>query len=584
MTPELWKKINRIYHEALELKADQRTAFLKSACADDEKLLRQVCLLIGFHEREGGFLESPAVAIAAKVAAADNPKRHDEASARILITIAKGPREGKTLVFSGHKTCVFGRANDCYEVLPEKDLTVGRHHIMLEVNAPDISITDLGSVNGTLVNGRKLGGGRDADPTIGSHKPKSQSTQLHHGDHIQIGDTLLEVKIEAPMVCPICKQRTHVCSPAGGMSRESVLCEECSVLIRNTVCREALIKPVASPKTFCDLCKKVINDEGILPRQRNYLCESCRARIADDKKALKKLLDTTAHSWKSKGSPSIKGFELSKTLGSGSMGTSYLAKDKNNKQKVVVKVVFSKVIPDTLLQSDLLSRFDEIRNLRHANITEILDFGSASNAFYVVSNYCDKGNVGDLMARRNGKIGVDEAIPIMRQVLEGLAFAHKKGFFHGNLKPENILLSGSEGSVMARLSDFGLSYNLQQAGIGKTTLPEDSRIFPFTPNELLTGLDSPGPISDVWSIAAVFYFMLTSKFPHGSQREAGSIGELIESKIVPINKWGSGLMPELSQMIDVSLGSRENRYRHAGEMLDVIKQIQNKIVRLTLVT
>lgn len=581
MMSERWKQISHIYHEALGLKANQRAAFLNKACANDKELLRQINALMESHEKGSGFLESPAVAIAAKAIAADGLKRSPgEASARVLVTITKGPREGKTLAFSGHRMCVFGRANDCYEILPENDPTVGRHHFMLEVRAPDVSIRDLGSLNGTLVNGRRLGGRMDADAAARQH-PGSQSMQLHHGDKIQIGDTVLEVAVEAPVGCAVCGQSTRLCAPLiRGASAQTALCDSCLALALDNVRREAAVASVA--KVICDLCKKDVGAESGPFRQGNYICEACRARMAEDKTVLKKFLDTTSHSWKRGGAPPIRDLEFRKTLGRGRLGTSYLARDKGGKRQVVVKVVFSKAIPDTVTQPELLSQFSQIRSLRHPNIVEVIDFGSAGNTFYVVSDYCTAGNVGQLMARRKGRLGMNEAAPIMLQILEGLAFAHKNGLFHGDLKPENILLNGDEGKWVARISDLGLSRTLQQAGIGNMLSMESASDFPFTPSELLTGSGTPGPASDVWSIAAVFYFMLAGRLPHDSQPEMDPLGTQIESPIVPISERCPDMMPEFAQLIDGSLRSGASRYRNADEMLAAMRKAHNKVIRLTL--
>jgi len=71
------------------------------------------------------------------------------------------------------------------------------------------------------------------------------------------------------------------------------------------------------------------------------------------------------------------------------------------------------------------------------------------------------------MARAGGRIPLDQAAPIMLQALAGLAFAHEKGIVHRDLKPQNILLCGSKASLTAKVTDFGLAKNFQNAGLTK---------------------------------------------------------------------------------------------------------------------
>jgi len=77
-------------------------------------------------------------------------------SAKIQIKISQGQDAGKVFTFTEHDTFVFGRMDDCHACLPD-DTQVSRHHFLLEVNPPQACLRDLGSLNGTHVNGKKFG-------------------------------------------------------------------------------------------------------------------------------------------------------------------------------------------------------------------------------------------------------------------------------------------------------------------------------------------------------------------------------------------------------------------------------------------
>lgn len=78
---------------------------------------------------------------------------------KVTLTIVRGPKKGDTFTFDQHDTLLCGRLPDNHVCLPEDNL-VSRHHCILEVNPPDVRIRDLGSANGTYINGKEYGAGK----------------------------------------------------------------------------------------------------------------------------------------------------------------------------------------------------------------------------------------------------------------------------------------------------------------------------------------------------------------------------------------------------------------------------------------
>src|SRR4029450_10715290 len=77
---------------------------------------------------------------------------------RVCLAVVAGPIQGRQFAFEAHDTFLFGRSPDCHAQLAEADGTASRHHFLLEVNPPAARLRDLGSLNGTYVNGTKYGG------------------------------------------------------------------------------------------------------------------------------------------------------------------------------------------------------------------------------------------------------------------------------------------------------------------------------------------------------------------------------------------------------------------------------------------
>ena len=128
--------------------------------------------------------------------------------------------------------------------------------------------------------------------------------------------------------------------------------------------------------------------------------------------------------------------------------------------------------------------------------------------------YCNSGNLLDFVDFHNIRFTEKEIIPIMLGVLDGLAYAHSKGFVHRDLKPQNILLAKENINLIAKISDFGLSKNFTQAGFsGMTVTGSYAGSYPFMPREQVTNFKYVKPVSDVWSIAATLYFVITGELP-----------------------------------------------------------------------
>jgi serine/threonine-protein kinase len=79
----------------------------------------------------------------------------------VTLLFTRGPLTGRTFVFTEPTTCSIGRSRDCTICLPQvaEHLDVSRHHCVLEIVPPTLRVRDLGSLNGTFVNGKKIGQG-----------------------------------------------------------------------------------------------------------------------------------------------------------------------------------------------------------------------------------------------------------------------------------------------------------------------------------------------------------------------------------------------------------------------------------------
>lgn len=387
-------------------------------------------------------------------------------SASIQLRISEGSAKGKAFDFAAHDTFLLGRHPDCHVHLPD-DSFVSRHHFILEVCPPQACVRDLGSRNGTYVNGRKIGGRKEGEsPEEGARRAYPEVT-LKHGDRIQVGDTALEVAVKQA-------------APAAAVPAAP---------------------PVPSfdelnPQQLADLLLKAAK-KGKAPR-----------------------LD-------------IPGYEIGKELGRGGFGVVFRARRLSDGVPVAIKVLLPRVAVKPAEMEKFLREMSITSQLRHANIIKLYDQGHCEGIPYFIMEYCDGGSLWDFIMKHGGKVPLETAWPIMLAALDGLAHAHQQRIVHRDLKPQNILLDRG----VARISDFGLAKNFQQAGFSGLSITGNYAGTPlFMPREQLINFKHLKPTSDVWSIAATFYFMLTGAFPYPFTKDRDPIDVILNAAVVPIEK------------------------------------------------
>jgi eukaryotic-like serine/threonine-protein kinase len=207
-------------------------------------------------------------------------------------------------------------------------------------------------------------------------------------------------------------------------------------------------------------------------------------------------------------------YRLEETLRTGKTGQAYRARDttQTSDTPVALKVLKPGGRFDPAFQTLFFSELEAVSDLEHGNIARVLDFGEDGVRYFVVSEWVPDGSLNTWLQRETRDAARPErslALELMRQAAEALSYAHRKGVVHGQLEPENMLLTRIGSGYALKLSDFALSRLIASSGAEDATLPNEAR---YVSPEHVMGLSVASP-SDVYSLGVVMYHAFTGLVP-----------------------------------------------------------------------
>jgi serine/threonine protein kinase len=265
--------------------------------------------------------------------------------------------------------------------------------------------------------------------------------------------------------------------------------------------------------------------------------------------------------------PGVQGYQVQAEIGRGRFGAVYRATREADGYPVAMKLVMPRV---AVAEDDchaVLIAVNRTRRLLHPHISPLLECGLDGRTLYFVTEYCDGGNLRGLLAQRGRPLFWEEARPLLLPCLDALAYAHGCDVIHRGINPQNVLLSRQDGRAIARLADFAVGHNLETAGFGGLMATGDYHVdYHFLPREQVTDFRTSSAASDLWSLAATFYYALSGQFPYDF-RGRDPIEVILHDAPRPIRVSNPMLPQPVAEVIDRALtGDPLQRFRTAAEM------------------
>ena len=265
-------------------------------------------------------------------------------------------------------------------------------------------------------------------------------------------------------------------------------------------------------------------------------------------------------------------YVLRELLGVGGMATVYRATDDTG------SVCAVKILHPGKAQTDEVKRFEReflaLRDLRHPSVVQVYEAGVAGDYPWIAMEYVEGSDLGSLVDRWTANPPRDrfaQAERILRGLCEGLTIIHDKGLIHRDLKPSNVMVTASG---EAKLTDFGV---VKAPGEFSTQLTVAGKLVgtvAFMSPEQITG-DPVTPASDLYSLGAVLYVLLTMRRPIEADNVAGYLARHItETPRLP-SLIDSNVPPHLEQ-ICMHLLKKEPSQRPSSAR-EVLAQLDGEI-------
>jgi tetratricopeptide (TPR) repeat protein/predicted Ser/Thr protein kinase len=262
-------------------------------------------------------------------------------------------------------------------------------------------------------------------------------------------------------------------------------------------------------------------------------------------------------------------FVISKRLGAGGMGQVYGAEDTTLKRFVAIKRMSPHANSTEADRKRLLKEAQRSSALNHPNVGAVYDVVEHAGELWVVMEYIE----GETLRHRLQRpISTDEFFAIAIQCCEGLQAAHEKGIIHGDIKPENIMITPGN---RVKILDFGVarrawSTNPNDATKSMETMTATGGTPAYMAPEVLLQQPDDGR-SDIFSLGLVFYEMLGGGQPFQTTSLATTIARIVHTEPPPLKN-----VPQpLARVIFRAMAKNPDlRYPNASALLDDLRRVQ----------
>ncbi|MBI2922756.1 MAG: protein kinase [Planctomycetes bacterium] len=236
-------------------------------------------------------------------------------------------------------------------------------------------------------------------------------------------------------------------------------------------------------------------------------------------------------------------FRLVTRLGEDGTGTIFKAMQLSKNRAVALKVMRSSAMNDAAYQARFLEEARKAAALEHPNIKRILAVGKYDGRFCVAMEFIEAESVYHILEKQ-GPMHFETAIAKIRPVLEAMAYAHRRGVVHGDIRPSQILVE-RDGTV--KLANLGLAAKLSDNILA---ISETGQSAPFyVAPEMVTGDRETDHRVDIYSLGATLFHMISGKAPYKGKSYFEVLVRLSQEQIPPLKFFDPTIPDKLTAIV-----------------------------------
>lgn len=257
-------------------------------------------------------------------------------------------------------------------------------------------------------------------------------------------------------------------------------------------------------------------------------------------------------------------YTIERELGAGGMATVYLARDVKHDRQVALKVLRPEL--SAALGSERFPReIKFVAQFNHPHILSLYDSGEVQGFLYYVMPYVEGESLRDRLAREK-QLPIADAIRILKEVADALAYSHTRGVVHRDIKPGNVLLSGRHAVV----TDFGVAKAVTASATRDTMTTVGMAV--GTPHymapEQAMGQADIDQRADIYALGILAYEMLAGRTPFSAETPQGILAAHVMEEPKDIREFRPGVPEALAQAIMKCLAKNPaDRWQSADELL-----------------
>ncbi|MEO8333950.1 MAG: serine/threonine-protein kinase [bacterium] len=265
-------------------------------------------------------------------------------------------------------------------------------------------------------------------------------------------------------------------------------------------------------------------------------------------------------------------YEVQDLVGEGAMGVVYRALDPMLNRSVAVKVMNDALALDEDFRTRFLREARAAGSLQHPNVITVYDCGETDGHLYIAMEYV-AGTDLEALIESKVPISLADKIEIVIGVLNGLAYAHKRGIVHRDIKPANIRVN-EEGRAL--IMDFGIAHTTS-SNVTKTGLIIGTPNY-MAPEQVTGGKITPQ--TDLFSVGVVLYELLTNIKPFEGGTLHSVLFRIVSENPESPDKIVTGVRPDLAEIVMKALAKEpEDRYTSALDMANALSAVSASISR-----